>query len=166
MVSTATDLPGVIVFPTATETAEPSATVDGVLPQPGSEEAIALVRDYIQFLQARQWRDAYNLLDDTYQRRMSYNSFVKGYEGVVEIELYGLECTWVDEQRESVRAIMNIRTVAGPGDWMGTYEVVQAPGKLPYERRISSIWLARLPDEDEARLGKGVFAVAQPLADR
>jgi len=150
--------------PTPTETAEPSATPDASLSGPGSEEAIALVRDYIQFLQARQWREAYNLLDESYQRRMSYESFARGYEGVSGIELYGIESTWIDEQRESVRALMVIRTVAGSGDWMGTYEVIRAPGKLPYERRISSASLRRLPVEGEARLGSGTVATAPSTA--
>jgi len=151
---TRTPKPSATALPSATPTmtAEPTATTDSALPKPGSEEAIAVVRDYIGYLKEGAWREAYDLLDATYQRRMSYESFVKGYETVTDIELYGLESTWVDEGRESVRAVMTIRTQFGTSDWMGTYEVVKTPGKEPYERRIGGVTLNRLPSEAEAKL--------------
>jgi hypothetical protein len=156
-----TPMPSSTPIPSAlpAETMEPSATIDGTVPRPGSEEGIAVVRDYIGYLKAREWHEAYNLLDETFQKRMSFDSFVKGYEGVVDIELYGIECTWIDERRESVRAIMTIRTLFGERDWMGSYEVVTTPGKEPYERRIISASLNRLPPGTEARRVSQWFVV-------
>jgi len=139
-------------LPAPTLTATESLTVS--LPAiiiPGSDEAIALVRDYLQALQERDFKRAYALLHPAYQARVPFDRYVEGYAPVLDWEIRGIEATKVDKYRELVDVGLTLG-IERQGkvvytDWIATYEVVVTRGKPPYHRSIGSVRMRPLLEE-------------------
>ena len=110
--------------------------------EPGSDESMALVRDYLQALNTGDTRSAYDMLHKTYQERLKYQDFAQSYSRVVGIEIHTMETTKVDRYHEIVRVGMTIATEAQGQttytDYFGTYDIVVTRGKPPYQRTISN----------------------------
>lgn len=135
---------GTTISATPTFTAPPTAL-------PGSDEAIALILDYLESIDRGDLRRAYNLLHETYRVQHPFESYVRGYEPVVGIEIRGIEATCLGEDEEKVEAGMTIAmTKQGEtiySDWWAIYEVISTPDKNPYQRSIRSVNMQRLPTE-------------------
>lgn len=119
-------------------------------PPPGSDASIALVKDYLEALGRGGLQGAYKLLHETYQARVPYEDYVKGYAPLVGLELHAIEAVQVDEYKDLVQAGITLVTrkqgQTSTSDWQATFEVLVTRGKPPYQRSITHITMQRLPE--------------------
>jgi hypothetical protein len=129
-----------------TPTATPEAAVEEepepeTLPE--SDEAIALVRDYVSALSEGRLEEAYALLHPTYQASHPYERWSLGYASVTEIEIRTIESALIDDDTDEVVAELALTREIGNRishtDWTATYRVVATPGDSPYQRAIIDV---------------------------
>ena len=112
-------------------------------PEPGSAEAIALVKEYLEALARGDTWAAYRRLRADYRARLPYEEYVKGYATVVDIEIHSIEAIKLGKNLEIVRVGMTIaarkQDEISYSDWWATFEVMDDMGKLPYRRGITSV---------------------------
>jgi len=129
----------------------PGGTPEETIPPPGSDESIALVGDYLKALGAGDTQKAYGLLHETYQTRLPYADYVKGYGATIGIEVHAIEAFQVDEYRDLVRAGITIATrkqgQATYADWWAIFEVLVTRGKPPYQRSITRVIMQRVQQD-------------------
>ena len=120
-------------------------------PEPGSREAIALVKEYLEALARGDTWAAYRRLRADYRARLPYEEYVKGYAQVVDIEIHSLEAIKLGKNLEVVRAGLTIATKKQGeihySDWWATFQVMDDMGKLPYRRSIVSVSMERMGQE-------------------
>jgi hypothetical protein len=129
----------------------PTATPDAAQPLeeseqealPGSDEAIALVRDYVRALAEGRLEDAYAFLHPTYQERYPYERWSLGYAPITDIEIRAIESMRINAQTDEVVAGLTLTKEVGgrPSytDWKATYRVIVTRGHPPYQRTIVDI---------------------------
>ena len=129
----------------------PTATPDAAQPLeeseqealPGSDEAIALVRDYVRALAEDRMENAYAFLHPTYQQRYPYEGWALGYAPITDIEIRAIEATRIDAHTDEVVAGLTLTTEVGGrvsyADWTATYRVIVTRGHPPYQRTILDI---------------------------
>ncbi|MBC7236940.1 MAG: hypothetical protein H5T69_13955 [Chloroflexi bacterium] len=115
---------------------------------PGSDEAIALVRGYLQAIQEGRFRDAYALLHPRYQTAHPFEIWRQGYAPVTGLEIRIIEAIRIDRYTEEVRVGLTLTTQKQGqtlySDWSATYRVVVARGVPPFQRAISDIRMRAL----------------------
>jgi hypothetical protein len=123
---------------------------EGMYPQSGSDESIALVRSYLSAIASGNTREAYNLLQDAYRARWPYDVFSAGYQGIRDIEVHYIESVLEAKGLERVRAGITITQTSAEqtvmADWWIAFEVVSA-AKPPYQRAIRAVAMQRIPPE-------------------
>jgi len=143
--STEIDLP-IVTGPQETPSAE-----EATPPTPGSDEAIALVGEYLEALGKGDMKGAYNLLHESYQARLSYEDYVEGYGPLVGIEVHSIEAMQAEQYKDIVRAGITIATrnqgKTSYADWGATFEVLVTRGKPPYQRSITQITMQRIQQD-------------------
>ncbi len=120
-------------------------------PEPGSREAIALVKEYLEALARGDTWSAYRRLRADYRARLPYEEYVKGYAQVVDIEIHSIEAIKLGKNLEIVRAGLTIAARKQGeirySDWWATFQVMDDMGKLPYRRSIVSVSMERMGQE-------------------
>jgi ketosteroid isomerase-like protein len=118
---------------------------------PGSDEAMAIVLDYLGALAKGDARGAYALLHESYQKRVPYADYVQGYGPIVGIEIHAIEARQLDGYRDLVHAGVTISTTVHgqtrADDWLATFEVLVTRGRPPYQRSITQVAMERIEAE-------------------
>ncbi len=129
--------------PTATADVSPPPEEPEPAELPGSDEAIALVRDYVRALAEDRMEDAYAFLHPTYQERYPYEGWTLGYAPMTDIEIRAIESTRIDAHTDEVVVGLTLTTEVGGRvsytDWTATYRVIVTRGHPPYQRTIVDI---------------------------
>ena len=109
-----------------------------------SEDALELVRAYVEHLSAQEWKQAYDLLNASGQSKVPFERYVAGYEPVRAIEIGSVVSRQVNDTAEQVVVALTITLRKGGVDvaseWRATYDVVRLSDDGPHGgHRIAAV---------------------------
>lgn len=127
---------------------EQAAEAEVVYPAPGSDEALNLVKDYLEALDQHDLRRAYGMLHEVYRQTVPLAAYEQGYAQLANLEVHGIEVMQVGKHHEQAEAILTMELeVDGEkrySDWRATLDVVITRGVPPYQRSISNVRMQRV----------------------
>ncbi len=115
---------------------------------PGASASIALVRQYIEYLDSRQYAKAYELLHPGYRAAHPKETWQRGYAAVTDLDIRAIEAVALDAGTDEVRVGLTLTALVegkpSYSDWTAVYRVELTPGYLPYGRSIRDIRMRTL----------------------